>query len=426
MDNPSFPEQMGYGAWLERPEHRGIYHDAEAEKAIFGEEGLTFESLLDALNPLHHIPIVNSIYRELTGDTIAPGPSFLGGLLFGGVLGAVGSVATTAFESLTGDTLAGHTMTAFGSDRTDRKAAGTAQAEVSIGEITVLGQGSQPSAEGRAPEAAPQSASTAAAEPYPSEASPSQEVAAQAFTATGAGNDMFRARPREGQSPAAAGQAATPQAVPGAPPAAEPAASADRLQALSNARAEDMPELPADLDARLRHAQKALAASGLVPAGDEELHSRLGAVLGTGEDGLEAPAQAAAAPAGRDKDAVPPPPTRSAEDGAAAMADTGPDGRSGQGPTMPEPAQAQAQAQVEVQEQVQPQAMAAAGGERRFMPLDGGGRTRRWYGLGTAEIVPAAATQTPQMAAQALANQVYRQQAEALQQGGAARVDLTY
>ncbi|MFT4585447.1 MAG: hypothetical protein ACI8XZ_005217, partial [Gammaproteobacteria bacterium] len=29
----------------------------------FGEDGLTFSDVFDAVNPLHHIPIVGSIYR---------------------------------------------------------------------------------------------------------------------------------------------------------------------------------------------------------------------------------------------------------------------------------------------------------------------------------------------------------------------------
>lgn len=32
--------------------------------------------LLDIINPLQHIPVLNTIYRAATGDTIAPPPAF--------------------------------------------------------------------------------------------------------------------------------------------------------------------------------------------------------------------------------------------------------------------------------------------------------------------------------------------------------------
>jgi hypothetical protein len=33
--------------------------------------GLTFEDLIDVINPLHHLPVVSVIYRALTGDQIS-------------------------------------------------------------------------------------------------------------------------------------------------------------------------------------------------------------------------------------------------------------------------------------------------------------------------------------------------------------------
>ncbi|MGQ3031076.1 MAG: hypothetical protein ACT60Q_22290, partial [Ferrovibrionaceae bacterium] len=38
------------------------------EKSLFGDEGFSFKTVLDTINPLQHIPIVSTIYRELTGD----------------------------------------------------------------------------------------------------------------------------------------------------------------------------------------------------------------------------------------------------------------------------------------------------------------------------------------------------------------------
>ena len=38
----------------------------------FGPDGFTFLDMLDIINPLQHIPVVSTLYRAITGDTIEP------------------------------------------------------------------------------------------------------------------------------------------------------------------------------------------------------------------------------------------------------------------------------------------------------------------------------------------------------------------
>jgi hypothetical protein len=52
-------------------------------------EPFGFGDFLDMVNPLQHIPLVNSLYRAATGDTIKPISKMVGGVIFGGPLGAV-------------------------------------------------------------------------------------------------------------------------------------------------------------------------------------------------------------------------------------------------------------------------------------------------------------------------------------------------
>lgn len=66
---------------------------------LFGDDGLSFTDVLDLVNPLQHIPVVGNVYRELTGDTLAPGIRVAGGALFGGPLGAALSVAGLVIDS---------------------------------------------------------------------------------------------------------------------------------------------------------------------------------------------------------------------------------------------------------------------------------------------------------------------------------------
>lgn len=66
------------------------------------DDSFTFNDFLDIINPLQHIPIVSTIYRRLTGDTIKPFERLAGDTLYGGMWGAVSSAANIAFEQITG------------------------------------------------------------------------------------------------------------------------------------------------------------------------------------------------------------------------------------------------------------------------------------------------------------------------------------
>jgi hypothetical protein len=73
---------------------------------------LSFGDLLDVINPLQHIPIVSTIYRAITGDTMSSTAEIAGGALYGGLIGAVGSIADVLFKQMTGHDF-GDTMMAW-------------------------------------------------------------------------------------------------------------------------------------------------------------------------------------------------------------------------------------------------------------------------------------------------------------------------
>ncbi|MBB3268583.1 hypothetical protein FHW79_006258 [Azospirillum sp. OGB3] len=73
--------------------------------------GLDFGDLLDAVNPLQHLPGVSQVYRHATGDDIGLPARLAGGFLFGGPIGLLGSAAMAAFEAVTGDDPLGHLVT---------------------------------------------------------------------------------------------------------------------------------------------------------------------------------------------------------------------------------------------------------------------------------------------------------------------------
>ncbi|WP_247879226.1 hypothetical protein [Azospirillum brasilense] len=91
-----------------------------AAKPEAADLSLDFGDLLDAVNPLQHLPGVSQVYRHATGDEIGLPARLAGGFLFGGPIGLLGSAAMAAFEAVTGDDPLGHlvALAEGGSDET--------------------------------------------------------------------------------------------------------------------------------------------------------------------------------------------------------------------------------------------------------------------------------------------------------------------
>lgn len=59
---------------------------------------LEFSDVLQAMNPLHHLPGVGSIYRAVTGETLNPALRVLGAAVFGGPVGMLSAAVFAAIE----------------------------------------------------------------------------------------------------------------------------------------------------------------------------------------------------------------------------------------------------------------------------------------------------------------------------------------
>ena len=101
----------------ERPE-RSIMNEPNArvfsaDRHRQGPTRLTFDDLLDMANPVHHLPLVGTAYRELTGDEISGHARILGGTLYGGPLGMASATANVVIEDATGRDVVGNTFVAL-------------------------------------------------------------------------------------------------------------------------------------------------------------------------------------------------------------------------------------------------------------------------------------------------------------------------
>jgi hypothetical protein len=72
-----------------------------------------FEDLLDMVNPLQHIPVVSTLYQDITGDTMSAPAKIVGGGIFGGVTGLASSVVDAIVEEISGLDVGQHVLAFF-------------------------------------------------------------------------------------------------------------------------------------------------------------------------------------------------------------------------------------------------------------------------------------------------------------------------
>lgn len=108
-----------------------LSYNPQSAKGAQSEE-FKFGDLVDMVNPLHHVPVVGHVYREITGDEIRPIGRIMGGAIFGGPVGAASGLVNVVVEEETGKDLTGNAMAMV------RPAAGDAEAETTLASFSDL------------------------------------------------------------------------------------------------------------------------------------------------------------------------------------------------------------------------------------------------------------------------------------------------
>ena len=111
--------ETGYGeVWAARrnPDVRQAAGNMQPAAQQASDDDMSFWDFLDVVNPLQHIPFVNTVYRELTGDTIKPSTQMAGGMLFGGPFAMVGGAFNAMFEQTGGSDMASTMLAALEGD----------------------------------------------------------------------------------------------------------------------------------------------------------------------------------------------------------------------------------------------------------------------------------------------------------------------
>ena len=91
--------------------------NGSTQVASHGSADYSLGDLVDIINPLQQLPIVGTVYRALSGDTIKPEMRVVGGALYGGPIGLALAVADSAVEEVTGRDTGGNIVAIFAPER---------------------------------------------------------------------------------------------------------------------------------------------------------------------------------------------------------------------------------------------------------------------------------------------------------------------
>ena len=75
-----------------------------------------WRDVVDALNPLEHLPFVSTLFDEMTGHKPSSGSQLAGGTLLGGPIGFVASLVNVVFQGETGQGVGGTMVAALSGD----------------------------------------------------------------------------------------------------------------------------------------------------------------------------------------------------------------------------------------------------------------------------------------------------------------------
>lgn len=107
--------------------------------APFGDDGFTFADLLDIVNPLQHIPVVGTLYRHITGDTLDAGARVIGGALFGGPIGIAVAGVNALLKEGSGRDAGEHVLAVFDGGEAPAPPTAVADGTRAVPDLALLG-----------------------------------------------------------------------------------------------------------------------------------------------------------------------------------------------------------------------------------------------------------------------------------------------
>jgi hypothetical protein len=87
----------------------GETDDSTRARAWKGDS-VSFHDVLDIINPLQHLPVISTVYRWLTGDTIGAVPRMVGDAIYGGPIGFVAGLFNAEVQKESGKDVGGQVV----------------------------------------------------------------------------------------------------------------------------------------------------------------------------------------------------------------------------------------------------------------------------------------------------------------------------
>jgi hypothetical protein len=126
-----------------RPSPFAKVNDSAPDEIVYPDgDGPTFKDFLQSFNPLQHLPVIGTIYRAVTGETIEPAAGVIGGFLFGGPIGAASSLFNSIVGESSGKDVGGHMMAMVGLGKDTAIARPTAPPRIDSANVPLLASGS--------------------------------------------------------------------------------------------------------------------------------------------------------------------------------------------------------------------------------------------------------------------------------------------
>lgn len=96
----------------------GLSDSVQSADLQGGDGGsFTFSDLLDIVNPLQQLPLVGSLYRAITGDTISTAARLIGGTIFGGPIGLASAAVNAGVDAVAGGDIGETLVAMFGGNK---------------------------------------------------------------------------------------------------------------------------------------------------------------------------------------------------------------------------------------------------------------------------------------------------------------------
>ncbi len=139
---------------------------------VWAQKGFQFHDLLDVVNPLQHLPVISSIYRWITGDSIGNLPRVVGDAIYGGPIGFVSGLLGVLVKEESGKDIGEHVIATLTGGSDSAPAASTEAAAPAVQPPAPTADATAASATVDATPAPAASPAVASALPVPPQAPP--------------------------------------------------------------------------------------------------------------------------------------------------------------------------------------------------------------------------------------------------------------